>query len=118
MLDRTMITGALGFSKSLDRRFGRTTTGAKMTDVPGHTRGIVGPLAENGVTFLHIGINSASTPAEVPPLFRWQDTDSSELIVMYHKDYGGTLELPGSQLAVDIEVKDDNLGPHTREEID
>ncbi len=118
MLDRTMITGALGFSKSLDRRFGRTTTGAKMTDVPGHTRGIVGPLAENGVTFLHIGINSASTPAEVPPLFRWQDTDSSELIVMYHKDYGGTLELPGSQLAVDIEVKDDNLGPHTREEIE
>jgi len=118
MLDRSMITGALGFSKSLDRRFGRTTTGAKMTDVPGHTRGIVGPLAENGITFLHIGINSACTPAEVPPLFLWQDADGAELIVMYHKDYGGTLELPGSDLAVDIEVKDDNLGPHTREEIE
>jgi len=117
MLDRTMIAGALGFSRTLDRRFGRTTTGAKMTDVPGHTRGIIGPLAENGVTFLHIGINSASTPADVPPLFLWRDTDGPELTVMYHKDYGGTLELPGSDVAVAIEVKDDNLGPHTRDEI-
>lgn len=117
MLDRTMIGGALGFSKTLDRRFGRTTTGAKMTDVPGHTRGIIGPLAENGVTFLHIGINSASTPAELPPIFLWKDTDGNELTVIYHKDYGGTLELPGSDLAVAIEVKDDNLGPHSRDEI-
>ena len=117
MLDRTMITGSLGFSKSLDRRFGRTTTGAKMTDVPGHTRGIIGPLAENGVKFLHIGVNSASTPPEVPPLFLWKDTDGKELIVMYHPDYGGTFQLTGSDLAVSIEVKDDNLGPHNSEEI-
>jgi len=117
MLDRTMISGALGFSRTLDRRFGCKTTGAKMTDVPGHTRGIIGPLAENGVTFLHIGINSASTPADVPPLFQWKDPDGTELTVMYHKDYGGTLDLPGSDVAVAIEVKDDNLGPHTPDEI-
>jgi hypothetical protein len=117
MLDQTMITGAIGLSKALDRRFGRTTTGAKMTDVPGHTRGIIGPLAQNGVTFLHLGINSASTPAEVPPLFRWKDADDNELTVMYHRDYGGNFELPGSSLAVAIEVKDDNLGPHTRDEL-
>lgn len=117
LLDQTMISGALGFSKTLDRRFGRQTTGAKMTDVPGHTRGIIGPLAENGVTFLHIGINSASTPAEVPPLFVWKDLGGKELTVMYHKDYGGTFELPGSGLAVAVEVKDDNLGPHTLGEI-
>ena len=56
-------------SQSLDRRYGRTTTGAKMTDVPGHSRGLIGPLAENGVKFLDIGVNSASTPPAVPSLF-------------------------------------------------
>lgn len=117
MLDRTMIAGAIGFSKSLDQRFGRTTTGAKMTDVPGHTRGIIGPLQENGVTFLHIGINSASTPAEVPRLFLWRDPNGGELTVMYHPDYGGTYALPGSGVAVAIEVRDDNSGPHTPDEI-
>ncbi len=117
LLDRTMITGAIGFSKSLDQRYGRTTSGAKMTDVPGHTRGMIAPLQENGVTFLHIGINSASTPAEVPRLFVWKDTNGGELTVMYHPNYGGTFALPGSGLAVAIEVKDDNGGPHTPEEI-
>ena len=117
MLDRTMIAGSIGFSKSLDQRFGKTTTGAKMTDVPGHTRAIIGPLKENGVTFLHIGINSASTPAEVPRLFLWRDADGGELTVMYHPDYGGTFALPGSGVAVAIEVRDDNSGPHTPEEI-
>ncbi len=117
MLDRTMIAGGIGFSKSLDQRYGRTTSGAKMTDVPGHTRGLIAPLQENGVTFLHIGINSASTPAEVPRLFVWKDARGGELTVMYHPDYGGTFALPGSGLAIAIEVKDDNGGPHTPEEI-
>ena len=117
MLDRSMIAGSIGFSKSLDQRFGRTTTGAKMTDVPGHTRGIIAPLKENGVAFLHIGINSASTPAEVPRLFLWRDLNGNELTVMYHPDYGGTFALPGSGLAVSIEMRDDNSGPHTPDEI-
>ena len=45
-----------------------------MTDVPGHTRGIISPLAAQGVKFLDIGVNDASTPAELPPLFVWKDT--------------------------------------------
>jgi hypothetical protein len=117
LLDNSMVAGSLGFSKSLDRRFGRTTTGAKMTDVPGHTLGLIAPLAENGVTFLHIGVNSASTMPEVSPIFRWQDSDGLELTVMYHKDYGGTCVIPGADFAVAIEVRDDNTGPHTSEEI-
>ena len=60
-MDRSMIEGALGFSQSLDQRFGRTTIGAKMTDVPGHSRGLVGPLAAHGVKLLDIGVNDAST---------------------------------------------------------
>ena len=77
MLDRSMIVGALGLSQSLDRRFGRITTGAKMSDVPGHSIGIVGPLAENGVKLLDIGVNGASTPPDVPALFVWKDADGS-----------------------------------------
>ena len=117
-IDRSMITGCLGFSKSLDSRFGRTTAGAKMTDVPGHTIGLVGPLAEGGVRFLHIGVNSASTPPDVPDLFVWKDRAGSTLMVMYqHKGYGGVVRIPGSDLAIAIEMADDNAGPHSIEEI-
>src|SRR3954447_22570141 len=45
LLDSSMISGAVGLSQALDRRFGRTTTGAKMSDVPGYTRGLIAPLA-------------------------------------------------------------------------
>src|SRR5271163_4503778 len=64
MMPPSMIAGGISLSRSLDRRFGRTTTGAKMTDVPGHTRGIIAPLASHGVKFLDIGVNDASTPAQ------------------------------------------------------
>ena len=72
MLDESMISGSIGLSKTLDQRFGHTTTGSKMTDVPGHTRGLIAPLAAQGVKFLDIGVNDASTPADVPPLFLWK----------------------------------------------
>jgi hypothetical protein len=112
-----MISASIALSHSLDRRFGRTTTGAKMTDVPGHTRGLVAPLAAQGVTFLDIGVNDASTPAEVPPLFVWKDSSGASLVVMYHHGYGGVVQVPGSSLAVAIVVRGDNSGPHTPEEI-
>lgn len=118
LLDRSAIQGAVGFSKALDRRFGRRTTGAKMTDVPGHTRGLVGPLHEAGVIFLDIGVNSASTPPDVPPLFVWRDPAAASIIVMYHRTaYGGVVQVPGSDLAIAVEVRDDNSGPHTVSEI-
>src|ERR1700722_5060569 len=47
LLDASAIEGAVGFSRSLDQRFGRRTTGAKMTDVPGHSRGLIAPLARS-----------------------------------------------------------------------
>jgi len=118
LMDRSLIAGALGLSRSLDQRFGRTTTGAKMTDVPGHTRGIIGPLAEHGVKLLDIGVNSASTPPDVPPLFLWKDAAGQSLVMMYHRhSYGDVVKVPGSDLAVDVEVRNDNSGPHTLEEI-
>jgi hypothetical protein len=117
LIDPSMITGALAISTALDRRYGRTTTGAKMTDVPGHTRGIIAPLAAHGVRFLDIGVNDASTPAVLPPIFLWKDTSGAALPIMYHGGYGGVARVSGSDLAIAIEVRDDNSGPHTPEEI-
>jgi hypothetical protein len=116
-MDRSMIEGALGFSQSLDRRFGRTTIGAKMTDVPGHSRGLVGPLAAHGVKLLDIGVNDASTPPEVPALFVWPDPEGASLTMMYHHSYGGIVQAPDSALAVAVEMRGDNSGPHSVEEI-
>ena len=116
-LDRSMIAGLLGISRSLDQRFGRTTTGCKMTDVTGHSRGLVGPLAENGIKLIDIGANGGCISPEVPPLFVWKDTDGNSIITMYHPEYGGLVKVPGSDLAVDVEVRGDNLGPHSIYEI-
>ena len=118
LMDAGLISGAVALSKSLDRRFGLTTSGAKMTDVPGHTRGLIGPLAGQGVTFLDIGVNSASTPPDVPPIFLWKNPAGESLVVMYHlHKYGGVVKIPGSDLAVDIEVRNDNAGPPPVDEI-
>jgi Domain of unknown function (DUF5054) len=118
LLNESAVTGAIGFSKSLDRRFGRKTTGAKMTDVPGHCRGLIRPLAQNGVTFLDIGVNSASTPPDVPDAFVWKDSGGNSVAMIYHqREYGGVVRIPKSDLAIAVEMRDDNAGPHTLEEI-
>jgi hypothetical protein len=117
MLSPSMIEGSLAISDSLDKRFGRVTVGAKMTDVPGHTRGLIAPLAKHGVKFLDIGVNDASTPATLPPVFLWKDPSGQTLPVMYHHGYGATTRVPNSDLAISIEVRDDNSGPHTPAEI-
>ena len=117
LMDASMISGSIGLSQTLDRRFGRTTTGAKMTDVPGHTRGLIAPLAAQGVKFLDIGVNDASKPAEVPSLFLWKDPGGSALVVMYHHGYGGVVHVPDSDLAIAMVVGDDNSGPHSVKQI-
>ena len=118
MLDRSMIEGALSFSRTLDQRFGVKTIGAKMTDVPGHTRALVGPLYDAGIRLLDIGVNAASTPPDVPDLFLWKDAAGKSLAVLYHRhDYGGIVVIPGTGVAVDVEVRGDNSGPHTAAEI-
>jgi hypothetical protein len=117
LMDASMITGGIGLSQALDRRFGKNTTGAKMSDVPGHTRGLIAPLAAQGIKFLDIGVNEASTVPEVPPLFLWKNPGGSSLVVMYHYGYGGVVRVPDSDLAIAVVVRDDNSGPHTLEEI-
>ena len=117
MLDPSMIQGSIALSLSLDRRFGRTTTGAKMTDVPGHTRNLVAPLAEQGVKFIDIGVNDASKVPQVPPVFLWKGPTGSTLAVMYHPGYGAVVRVPHSDLVVATVVRDDDSGPHTLQEV-
>ena len=117
ILNQSLIEGGLGISQALDRRFGVVTTGAKMTDVPGHTRGLIPPLAKHGVDFLDIGMNPAPPVPDVPQIFLWKGPSGASLPMAYHRDYGGSVRVPGSDLVIATCVRGDNSGPHTAEEI-
>jgi len=116
LADASLFRYGVSLSTELDRRFGRTTIAAKMTDVPGHTRGIIAPLVDVGIKFLHIGVNPASSVPDVPLLFRWVNSAGQSIIVMYQLDYGMTSTLPSSPLIMHLAVTGDNLGPHTPEQ--
>ncbi|MEZ5177091.1 MAG: DUF5054 domain-containing protein [Acidimicrobiales bacterium] len=112
LLDADLVRSGLAISRALDARFGRTTTAAKMTDVPGHTRALVPLLAEAGVTFLHLGVNPAWPVPEVPPAFRWRSPDGAEVAVAYQAGgYGGDVVVPGCPDALAFLHAGDNLGP-------
>ncbi|MGA2974971.1 MAG: DUF5054 domain-containing protein [Spirochaetia bacterium] len=119
LLDPDLFRFGLGLSQELDKRFGTRTIAAKMTDVPGHTRGIVPLMAESGLRFLHIGVNAASRAPDVPGLFRWREPESgAEIVVMYHKDgYGGASRIEGFDHALGFAHTGDNLGPQSQEEV-
>lgn len=88
LLDADTLEYGLSIVEPLDSLRGRKTVAAKMTDVPGHTRGLVPYLARRGIKLLHIGVNGASALPEVPPCFRWR-SGSDEVVVIYSGDYGG-----------------------------
>ncbi len=113
LLSAELFEAGLSFSRDLDRRFGRQTTGAKMTDVPGHTLGIVPLMAAGGIRFLHIGVNSASTPPDVPPVFRWQAAGGEELVVMYQCGYGTTHFPSELDEGIGFAHTADNVGPQS-----
>lgn len=105
----------LGLSQTLDRRFGHKTIAAKMSDVPGHTVGIVPHLAKAGITFLHIGVNGATPVPAVPPLFRWQCGKDSVIVMYKGGEYGGMTEIGDFCLAFGHTL--DNKGPQSAEQI-
>ena len=117
LMDADLFRFGLSLSQSLDARFGRRTTAAKMTDVPGHTRAIIPLLAEAGVTFLHIGVNPGSTVPSVPGLFRWQDPGGAEVIVMYESGYGSAFEIPGLEHSLAFGHTMDNMGPQSADQV-
>ncbi len=117
MADASLFQHGLSLSKTLDHRFGKTTISAKMTDVPGHTRGIIPLLAEAGVEFLHIGVNEAATPPDVPPIFIWRDHNGAEIVVMYQHAYGAEIQIPGLHDALAFGFTEDNVGPQSIDDI-
>jgi len=117
LIDRSLFRLGTAYSARLDRRFGRKTVAGKMTDVPGHSRGLVPIMAEAGLELLHIGANTGSAALDVPPLFVWKSPEGSDLMVMYQHDYGSVAVLPGGRTAVSVSFTSDNLGPHTPEQI-
>jgi len=53
-----------------------------------------------------------------PYLFNWRNPQGAEIMVLYHPlGYGSTEAIPGTDVAVSIQVRQDNSGPHTRDEI-
>ena len=118
-MDRELLEYGLSLSKSLDQRFGKKTTAAKMTDVPGHTKAIIESLAKNGIKFLHLSKNPACIAPDVPQMFRWRDDAGNEIVVMYDKTYDSEIcEIPGTNKAVLLSYTNDNLGPPPLESIE
>ncbi len=114
LLSPGLLDAGLAISRRLDQRFGRMTIAAKMTDVPGHTRGIVPRLARAGVRFLHLGVNPFSQPVQVPRLFRWRAPTGDDVVVQYDpEDYGLVTALPGQTVALCLDHTGDNIGPPT-----
>ena len=117
LVDPSLYDLGIQLSVILDKRFGKKTIAAKMTDVPGHSRGVVPLLAKNGIELLHIGVNPASMPPDVPPLCIWRAPDGTEVVLMYQKEYGSQMVIPGTQTVVAICFTNDNHGPHKPEAI-
>lgn len=114
IMNTALFEYGLDISKKLDKRFCKKTIAAKMTDVPGHTIGIVPLLHDRGVEFLHIGVNPATPLPPVPPLFKWK-LDEKEITVMYQGDYGERVEF--DDFVIYFAHTGDNLGPQSSEEI-
>lgn len=91
LLDYDTLDYGLSIVDEIDKLRGRKTVAAKMTDVPGHTKGIVKLLVQHGIKLLHIGVNGASAIPEVPECFLWKSGEY-EVIVIYSGDYGGAFK--------------------------
>ncbi len=123
LMDASLFRYGLTLAQTLDRRFGKQTIAAKMTDVPGHTRAIVPLMAEFGLQFLHIGVNSAATAPDVPPVFVWRDDGGADIVVMVHSNYGEEMTVPGLSAAIAFayasneEGDQDNFGPHSTSQV-
>ena len=114
-MNPALFSAGLDISAELDARYGRKTIAAKMTDVPGHTAGIIPLLAERGVELLHIGVNPATPVPDVPEIFRWKNGDKS-IVVIYSRDYGEPCEFGDTALVFGF--TGDNHGPQGGEQLE
>lgn len=114
LMNATLFEYGLSLSDKLDERFGRKTIAAKMSDVPGHTIGMVPLMKKHGLEFLHLGVNPATPIPQVPPIFRWKRGED-EIVVMYQGDYGELEEF--DDFVLYFAHTHDNQGPQSAQEI-
>ncbi|MBR5445694.1 MAG: DUF5054 domain-containing protein, partial [Clostridia bacterium] len=113
-MNPALFCAGMDIAAGLDARYGKKTIAAKMTDVPGHTLGIIPLMAEHGVELLHIGVNPATPVPDVPEIFRWKHGDKS-IAVIYSRDYGEPCEFGDTALVFGF--TGDNHGPQGGEQL-
>lgn len=118
LCDSSLLSAACSLSEQLDRKFGRKTIAAKITDVPGVTRSIIPIFKKHGISLLHLGANSGAAVSQLPEIFRWRDVNGDELNVIYQSDYGKPLRVPGTNTLIMINFTNDNHGPHSKSKIE
>ncbi|GIN69585.1 hypothetical protein J14TS2_00600 [Bacillus sp. J14TS2] len=118
LMDRNLFNYGLSIAKKLDKQFSKETISAKMTDVPGHTKAIIPLMAEQGIKYLHLGVNPASKVPDVPNIFLWKGTNNSEIIVNYADNYGDILQVEGLNEVMVFAHTGDNLGPPSEKDIE
>ena len=104
----------LKISQKLDKKYNKKTIASKMTDVPGHTMGMIPIMSKYGIKFLHIGVNPATPLPDVPQIFKWKCGEDS-VMVMYQKDYGDKEEF--DDFIVYFAHTGDNCGPQSAEQV-
>ncbi|MDH6430603.1 hypothetical protein M2109_001876 [Paenibacillus sp. PastH-3] len=118
LYDRELLDYGIQMATRLDERFGKRTIAAKMTDVPGHTRSLITHMAKAGLKYLHLGVNPSSYVPHVPEMFLWRNTDGSEIVVHYSKDYGTTFDIESLNDILYFAHTHDNHGPSTVQQIE
>ncbi len=113
LMSEDLLEYGISIARKLDERFGKKTIAAKMTDVPGHTRGLVPHLANAGVEFLHIGVNEVAAMPPVPSVFRWKCGESYVNVAYNQGGYGG--DFTYGEQAIVFAHTNDNLGPQSDE---
>jgi hypothetical protein len=91
-LDLEDLTRGFRFSVEMARLAGQPLpTGAKMTDVPAHTRALATVLAHAGVKIFHHGCNDNCSHPDVPELYWWEGPDGSRVLTAFSWWYGSDL---------------------------
>ncbi|MBR4866404.1 MAG: DUF5054 domain-containing protein, partial [Clostridia bacterium] len=112
LMNPALFRRGLAISAELDERFGRKTIAAKMTDVPGHTIGMVPLMRAAGVELFHIGVNSATPVPPVPPIFKWKLGEDA-VTVIYSGGYGAPADF--GDFVLYFAHTNDNCGPQSAE---
>lgn len=129
LFDELMNEFGIQLSVDLDKRFGidREYRTVSQRDVPGTTVAMIPVFKKMGISAMSIGVNPATIPAAVPPVFQWMHGNDS-IIMLYHpngypnnygsspKDAGGLSRqnchtVPGVSHALCFAFRTDNTGP-------